>query len=193
MLIFIHNALPTSTPINFIFCSVYKAFRISVSVISKLVHSVISCSCINIIRIHLKKSKQMSKLGFFLSRSHVGLNSGFSSKIGRIPTKSEWLDSLYCKQRCQLLEILNLETLSFSPPQPTPLPTNWPSPQWECSVHTKNCNHFSRTTLDFQGKLTRDTISQIIQKCTFPVHSNKTLRLEQFASPTSLHFSVHLS
>ena len=123
MLIFIHNALPTSTRINFIFCSVYKVFCISVSFISKLVYSVILCSCINIIRIHLKKSKQMSKLGFFLSRSHVGLNSGFSSKTGRMPMKSEWLDSLYCKRRCQLLEILNLETLSFSPTQPT-LPPN---------------------------------------------------------------------
>ena len=44
---------------------------------------------------------------------------------------------------------------------------------------------FSRTT--------RNIISQIVQKCTFPVYSNKTLRLELFASPTSLHFSVHLS
>ena len=64
----------------------------------------------------------MSKLGFFLSQSHVGLNSGFSSNIGRMPMKSEWLDSLYCKRRCQLLEILNLETLSFSPTQPNPPP-----------------------------------------------------------------------
>ena len=52
---------------------------------------------------------------------------------------------------------------------------------------------FSRTTLDFQGPATRNIISQIVQKCTFPVYSNKTLRLELFASPTSLHFSVHLS
>ena len=36
---------------------------------------------------------------------------------------------------------------------------------------------FSRTTLDFQGQLIRNIISQIVQKCTFPVHSNKTLRL----------------
>ena len=37
MLIFIHNAFRTiSNPINFIFCSVYKVFCISVSVISKL-------------------------------------------------------------------------------------------------------------------------------------------------------------
>ena len=37
------------------------------------------------------------------------------------------------------------------------------------------------------------TISQIVQKCTFQVYSNKALRLELFASPASLHFSVHLS
>ena len=52
---------------------------------------------------------------------------------------------------------------------------------------------FSRTTLDFQGQPTRNIISQIVQKCIFPVYSNKTLRLKLFASPTSLHFSVHLS
>ena len=46
---------------------------------------------------------------------------------------------------------------------------------------------FSRTTLDFQGPPTRNIILQIVQKCTFPVYSNKTLRLELFASPTSLH------
>ena len=48
-------------------------------------------------------------------------------------------------------------------------------------------NDFSRTTLDFQGPPTRNIISQIVQKCIFPVHSNKTSRLELFASPTSLH------
>ena len=47
---------------------------------------------------------------------------------------------------------------------------------------------FSRTTLDFQGPPTRNTISQIVQKCTFSVYSNKAFRLELFASPTSLHF-----
>ena len=51
--------------------------------------------------------------------------------------------------------------------------------------------NFSRTTLDFQGQPSRNIISQTVQKCTFPVYSNKTLRLEPFASPTSLHFSVH--
>ena len=33
------------------------------------------------------------KSGFFSSRSHVGLDSGFSSKFKGIPTKSGWLDS----------------------------------------------------------------------------------------------------
>ena len=34
---------------------------------------------------------------------------------------------------------------------------------------------FPRTTLDFQGPPTKNIISQIVQKCTFPVYSNKTL------------------
>ena len=46
---------------------------------------------------------------------------------------------------------------------------------------------FSRTTLDFQGPATGNIISQIVQKCTFPVYSSKTSRLELFASPASLH------
>ena len=33
---------------------------------------------------------------------------------------------------------------------------------------------FSRTKLDFQGPPARNLISQIVQKCTFPVYSNKT-------------------
>ena len=52
------------------------------------------CSCLSIIRIHLEKSDQMSESGFFLSRSHIGWDLGFSSKIGRILMKSEWLNSL---------------------------------------------------------------------------------------------------
>ena len=52
---------------------------------------------------------------------------------------------------------------------------------------------FSRTTLDFQGPPTRNIISQIVHKYTFPVYSNKALRLELFASPTSLHVSVYWS
>ena len=51
---------------------------------------------------------------------------------------------------------------------------------------------FSRTTFNFQKLPTRTIISQIAQKCRFPVYS-KTLRLQLFASPTSLHFSVQLS
>ena len=42
-----------------------------------------------------KISQHESKSGFFLSRSHtIVRDSGFSSKIGIIPTKSGWLDSL---------------------------------------------------------------------------------------------------
>ena len=48
-----------------------------------------------------------------------------------------------------------------------------------------------KDTEDFQRLPTRNIISQTVQKCNFPVY--KTLRLELFASPTSLHFSVHLS
>ena len=51
---------------------------------------------------------------------------------------------------------------------------------------------FLTTTFDFQGPSNWKLISQIVQKFTFPVHSNKTLRLVLFAAPTSLHFSVHL-
>ena len=46
---------------------------------------------------------------------------------------------------------------------------------------------FSRTTYQEYNN------PQRVYKCTFPVYSNKPLRLELFASPTSLHFSVHLS
>ena len=38
-------------------------------------------------------------------------------------------------------------------------------------VHTKNCNHFSKT---FQGPPARNIISKIVQKCSFPVYSDKT-------------------
>ena len=52
---------------------------------------------------------------------------------------------------------------------------------------------FQRTRFDFQGPPTRNVISQIVQKGTFPVHSNMTLTLEMLAPSTSLHFSVYLS
>ena len=45
--------------------------------------------------IAIKILGQMLKWRFLLSRSHFGRYSGFSSKIGRIPTRSEWLDSLH--------------------------------------------------------------------------------------------------
>ena len=34
-------------------------------------------------------------LRVFLSRSHIGRDSGFSNKIGRIPTRSGWLSTVY--------------------------------------------------------------------------------------------------
>ena len=51
----------------------------------------------------------------------------------------------------------------------------------------------SRTTFNFEGPTTRNVISHIAKKCTFSVHSNKTIKLELFPSPPSPYFSVHLS
>ena len=61
-----------------------------------------------ILRIHLKIWRQMSKSGFFLSRSHVRQDSWFSSKILRIPTRSGWFisdvkwDSVFNKKRLHM-------------------------------------------------------------------------------------------
>ena len=77
-------------------------------------------------------------------------------------------------------------------------------PPWVANRNTEfiqkiNCNHFSTTfqgqPFNFQGPPTTklNIILQTVQKCTFPVYSDKTWGLELFASPTSLHFSVHLS
>ena len=78
MLIFIFLVSRTSTQFYFIFHAVLKVFWISVSVEYT----------------PLEKSEQMSKTGFFLSRLHIGLDSGFSSKIGRIP--QNWDDWTVC-------------------------------------------------------------------------------------------------
>ena len=78
MLIFICLVSRTSTQFYFIFHVVLKVFWISVSVEYT----------------PLEKSEQMSKSGFFLSRLHIGLDSGFSSKIGRIP--QNWDDWTVC-------------------------------------------------------------------------------------------------
>ena len=51
----------------------------------------------------------------------------------------------------------------------------------------QKCSH------NLTGISCRKLISQIVQKFTFPEHSNMTLGLELFAPPTSLHFSAHLS
>ena len=79
MLIFICLVSHTSTQFYFIFHVVLKVFWRSVSVEYT----------------PLEKSEQMSKSGFFLSRLHIGLDSGFSSKIGRIP--QNWDDWTVCK------------------------------------------------------------------------------------------------
>ena len=78
MLIFICLVSRASTQFYFIFHAVLKVFWISVSVEYT----------------PLEKSEQMSKTGFFLSRLHIGLDSGFSSKIGRIP--QNWDDWTVC-------------------------------------------------------------------------------------------------
>ena len=59
-------------------------------------------------------------------------------------------------------------------------------------VHTRNCNHFLRTCQAWGSfkkhiQFSRTTyVSHIVQKCTFPVHSNRTERLELFAPPQLL-------
>ena len=49
---------------------------------------------------------------------------------------------------------------------------------------------FSTTTLDYQRPPMRNLISEIVKKCTLPVHRNRILRLELFVPPTSLNVSV---
>ena len=52
---------------------------------------------------------------------------------------------------------------------------------------------FSRIKLNFQGPPTRNVISQMVYKSTFPVQASRFLiRLQVFAPSPSLHFSVHL-
>ena len=53
-------------------------------------HTLIGVLVSSIVRIHLKNVK----IGIFLSCSHIGRDSGFSNKIGRILTRSGGLDSL---------------------------------------------------------------------------------------------------
>ena len=53
-------------------------------------------------------------------------------------------------------------------------------------------SNFSRTTFNFQGPLYQECdFTDCTQKTIFTVHFNRTLRLELFAPPTSLNFSVH--
>ena len=127
----------------------------------------------------------MSKMRFFLSRSQVGLNSG----IGMVG------QSVLKKKKPTSGDLKPGDSLIFTNPTHPPSQQIDPAPNGNAGFIQKMqpfFKDFSRITLAFQGQLTSNIISQIVQKCTFPVHSNKTLRLELFAS-TSLHFSLHLS
>ena len=89
-LILIYMASRTSMRFYFTFDGIFKVFWcISFHYLYSDMHS-----CVNITRIRLESSEQISKTGVFLSRSHIGWDSEFSSKIERIPTKLGWLDSL---------------------------------------------------------------------------------------------------
>ena len=48
------------------------------------------------------------QIGIFLSRRHIGQDSGFFSKTGIIPTKSGWLDSLALKLVIGMKVVLQL-------------------------------------------------------------------------------------
>ena len=54
----------------------------------------VRCCCIRIIRIHLKISEQLVKIGIFPTPITYWSRFRFSHKIRRIPTRSGWLDSL---------------------------------------------------------------------------------------------------
>ena len=50
--------------------------------------------------------------------------------------------------------------------------------KWEDKLHKRTMTGFiQKIATIFQGPLPRNITSQMVQKCTFPVHSNKTLRL----------------
>ena len=77
--------------------------------------------------------------------------------------------------------------ISFNPCPSLPSVETDDRKQFQCLNKFFNRVHTKNPTI-FQGPPTRNIISQIVQKCTFPVHSFKALRLELFASPTSLTF-----
>ena len=92
MLIFI--AVTSRRSSGFFFIQVVRFLKLLWISLSAEVYSV-WCHCMSIIRIHLKISEQLSKSEIFLSRTHIDRDSGFSSKIGRTPTRSGWLKSLH--------------------------------------------------------------------------------------------------
>ena len=68
----------------------------------------VRCACISIKRIHKKVSGRDVRIGIFPIpiASRTGRNSGFSSKIGRIPTRSGWL---YSPPACPLFHCLGTQ------------------------------------------------------------------------------------
>ena len=92
----VYTILCTSTQSYFIFrVQFFEVFQISLSV----EYVLCKCSFISIIRIHLKITEPMLKSGFFLSRSHIGQDSGFSSKIVR--TRRDWDGWTVWKLQCK--------------------------------------------------------------------------------------------
>ena len=65
--------------LDFILYFMQQVFWISVSV--KYIYSV-RCSCISVIRIHLKISEQLVKIGIFPIPITCGRDSGFHAKSG---------------------------------------------------------------------------------------------------------------
>ena len=103
MLIFICGTSCRSTRVYFIFLAVFfKVFWLSISVKYWLCH--VWChSWYHKELIWKFKNRCQNRDRFFLSRSHIDRDSGFSSKIGPIPTSSSYLrlanvpECLYCR------------------------------------------------------------------------------------------------
>ena len=114
----------------------------------------------------------------FLKPSSSSSRERLGNKVIRIPECGEFLllelDILGFGIRNSAQGIRNPFN-DWTPESRSTQSFTWCSPgnfsQGDHRVHTKNCNHFLRT---FQGPPTRNLISLIVQKCTFPVHSNRT-------------------
>ena len=95
----------------------------------------VGCAWISIKRIHKKVLGRDVRIGIFPIpiASRTGRNSGFSSKIGRIPTRSGWLDSPLA---CPLFHCLG--------PQYGGRDVTWKRP-----MHLDTSWHHLATLLDF--------------------------------------------